>query len=99
MPPLNLSKTQKGYVPLEDRFKSFPADSENEPVTDQRVYYENYANQTLERATIDLLFRTPKWLKRRLTKQGLLQKYLATGGDATILLTGNNKFLIISEEA
>jgi len=78
--PLNLTKTQNGYVPLSDRFKSFPADSQKEPHSDAQFYFENYANSTLEHADIGLLFPTPKWLRKRLNKQGLVGAYRVTVG-------------------
>lgn len=76
--PLNLTKTQNGYVPLGDRFKSFPKDSEKEPQTDQEFYFDNYANQTLEHADIGLLFPPPPWLRPKLNKQGLVGAYRVT---------------------
>ena len=95
--PLNLSKTQKGYVPLVDRFKSFPKDSEKSPRNDQEFYFDNHANQTLEHADIGLLFPTPKWLRRRLLKQGLEGAYITTGNG--LLLLANNKYLVSVEKA
>lgn len=92
---INLTKTQRGYVPLNNRFKSFPKDSENEPITDERFYFNNYANQTLEHATIDLLYPTPNWLRRRLQKQHLIGFYLIT--DDGKFLIGNNKYLVGAE--
>jgi hypothetical protein len=62
----NLKETQKGYVPLEDRFKSFPPDSANSPVTNERFFYDGFANGRLEKATLDLLYPIPKWLKYKL---------------------------------
>jgi len=89
---LNLTKTQSGYVPLADRFKSFPKDSEKEAVTDQQVYYQNYANQTLEHADLGLLYPTPEWLRKRLNKQGLIGTYRKTG--AGTLRVSNNTFRV-----
>lgn len=68
---INLTKTQDGWAPLADRFKSFPADSQKAPVNDAQFYFENRANQTLEKATIDLLFPIPPWLRLRKNKAGL----------------------------
>lgn len=90
--PLNLSKTQRGYVPLQDRFKSFPQDSENAPENDAQFYFSNFANQTLEHASIDLLFPLPPWLRRLLPKRGLNGAYLTTGDG--LLLIVNNKYLV-----
>lgn len=90
---INLKETQKGYVPLEDRFKSFPADSENMPVTDFRLYYDAFANARLERGTLDLLYPTPKWLKSKLKDQKTQAQYLTTGNPK--LFKANNKFLVI----
>ena len=95
--PLNLTKTQDGYVPLEDRFKSFPADSQKAPVSDSQFYFENRANQTLEHASIDLLFPLPPWLRRLLPKRGLDGAYLTTGDG--VLLLANNKYLVSVEKS
>lgn len=93
---LNISSVQKGYVPLADRFKSFPKDSEKEPVTDVNVYYENYSNQTLEHADLGLLYPTADWLRKRLNKQGLVGAYVAD--ENGVLLAGNNTFVVSVEE-
>jgi hypothetical protein len=72
LPPINLTKTQKGYVPLVDRFKSFPLDAEKVPKDDQEFYFDNFANGTLEKATLDLLYPLPDWLRNKIkNKKGL----------------------------
>jgi hypothetical protein len=75
---LNLTKTQNGYVPLHDRFKSFPKDSENAPVTDERFYFDNQANSTLEHADIGLLYPTPDWIRNKKNKADLIGAYRDT---------------------
>ena len=95
--PLNLTKTQNGYVPLSDRFKSLPADAQNEPKTDERHYFDSRANSTLERADIGLLFKTPLWLRRRLNKTGLNGFYFTTGDGKLLII--NNKYSVGTEEA
>ena len=95
--PLNLTKTQQGYVPLGDRFKSFPNDGENAPRNNAEFYFNNYANQTLEHATIDLLFPPPAWLARLLPKLGLEGAYLKSGDGK--LCIANNKFMVTVEKA
>jgi len=89
---LNLSKTQTGYVPLVDRFKSFPKDSENVPEDDAAFYYNNYANGTLEKASIGLLFPIPKWLRKRLNKKGLDGFYIKTLQDE-LIVTSDGDFI------
>ena len=95
--PLNLTKTQNGYVPLEARFKSFPPDSLKSPKSDSQFYFENRANSTLEHSTIDLLFPTPAWLRKLLPKRGLVGSYLTTGDGK--LLVVNNKYLVGTQKA
>lgn len=68
---INLTRTQRSYVPLVDRFKSFPSDAERSPDgRDSLFYFRNQANKTLEHATIDLLYPTPGWLRCRLRELG-----------------------------
>ena len=92
MPPLNLSKTQKGYVPLVDRFKSFPKDSEKEPVTDSQFYFQNYANGTLEKATLDLLFPVPDFITKAKNKAGIEGAYIVDN-EGTLLI-GTNHYVV-----
>lgn len=96
MAKLNLTKTQSGYVPLDERRKSFPADSENTPNSDVEVYFDNYANQTLEHADLGLLYPTPDWLKKRLFYQrnpGLFTSYRVTAQNVSrVTSTGSYRF-------
>lgn len=89
MPPLNLSKTQRGYVPLVDRFKSFPKDSEKEPVTDLQFFFQNYANGTLEHATLDLLYPVPPFVTAWKNKNNLEGAYRTTG-DGSLRIANNS---------
>ncbi len=76
---LNLSSTQQGYAPLGDRFKSMQKDSENVPLDDSDFYFKNYANSTLEHATLDLLYPTPGYITRWKNKKNLTGAYRTTG--------------------
>ncbi len=90
--PLNLTKTQRGYVPLKDRFKSFPKDSEKEPITDSKFFFDNRANSTLEHAEIGLLFPTPEYIRHSKNKQGLEGSYVKDN-DGNFLV-GNNHYVV-----
>lgn len=94
---LNLTKVQSGYVPLADRFKSFPKDSEKEPVTDVNVYYQNYANQTLEHTDLGLLYPTPEWLRKRLNKQGLVGAYRDIDTGALRIANGSFRVTVVKK--
>ena len=91
---INLKRTQRGYVPLEDRFKSFPADSQNMPITDFRLYYDGFANGRLERSTLDLLYPAPDWLKAKLRQQQILANCLVTSEG--VFITLNDKCLALN---
>lgn len=96
MAPLNLTKTQSGYVPLGQRFKSFPQDSENTPASDSEFYFDNFANGTLEHATLDLLYPPPEWLRERLRLQknpGHFTLYRVTS-DGKIRITSDDEYRI-----
>lgn len=90
--PLNLTKTQAGYTPLVGRFKSFPKDSENEPITDDKMYFDNQANGTLEHADIGLLYPTPLWLRKRLNKAGVEGSYIIDQDGHLVI--GNNHYVV-----
>lgn len=91
MPPINLDKTQTGYVPLKYRFKSMPADWKSSPRTAQQLYFNLYANQTLEHATIDLLYPPPKWLTLERQYRGLQFAYRRTDNPNVLRKTSNGK--------
>ena len=99
MAKLNLTKTQRGYVPLVDRFKSFPKDDEKSPKDDAEFYFDNYANQTLEHATLDLLYPTPQWLRERLQfKRGsVLLKFLETGQGPFRIANGSLRLVVVKK--
>jgi len=86
---INLTKTQNGYVPLVDRFKSF--DQDKQPITDQIFYFDNQANRTLEHATLDLLYQNP-FVRQRILFQKTRFQYIVDNEGK--LLVGNNKFVI-----
>lgn len=94
---VNLKRTQRGFVPLEDRFKSFPADSENMPITNFRLFYDAFANGRLERGTLDLLYPIPKWLARKLRPKGTptIQANCLVTGDGKIILA-NGKCIVMN---
>ncbi len=98
MAKINLTRTQNGYVPLEDRRKSFPADSENTPSSDNDFYFENYANGTLEHATLDLLYPPPQWLKNKLLKQKSQFNTLFRVTTEKVLRATSNGLIRISRE-
>jgi hypothetical protein len=90
--PINLTKTQTGYVPLVDRFIAFPSDAEKSPADDKQFYFDNFANGTLEKATLDLLYPTPDWLRCKIQAKKMTNKnqYLTTG-ESGLAITFNNK--------
>ena len=59
--PVNLVETQRGYVPLRDRFKSFPIDREMESL--QEIYFLNRIGQRLEHATLDMILTVPAFVR------------------------------------
>lgn len=63
------------------------------PVTDERLFYDAFANGRLERGTLDLLYPIPKWLRRKLKQQKTQQQHLTTGNPK--LFKANGKFLVI----
>lgn len=93
---LNLTKTQKGYWPLGDRFKSFVKDDQKSPVTDQMFYYNNYANQTLEHADLALLYPTPEWLRVKLQnkRHPQLATRLTANGSTRVTSNGDVRILV-----
>jgi len=59
---VNLVETQRGYVPLRDRFKSFPVDREMKSL--QEIYFLNRIGNRLEHATLDMILTVPKFVRQ-----------------------------------
>lgn len=59
----NLTGTQTWYVPIADRFKSFPVDKQN--LSDSEFFYSTRIALRLEHSTLDLIMKTPLWLKNK----------------------------------
>ena len=60
--PVNLTQTQIGYVPLRDRFKSFPVDREFTSLDE--IYFINRIGQYLEHATLDMILKVPAFVRQ-----------------------------------
>jgi len=59
--PVNLTETQRGYVPLRDRFKSFPEDRVF--LTLAEIYFINKIGMRNEHSTLDMILKVPAFVR------------------------------------
>ena len=69
------------------------------PVTDEQFFFQNYANGTLEHATLDLLFPVPAFITARKNFAGIEFANRATGRGDNLRVTDDGSFRIVVESS
>ncbi len=84
--PVNLVETQRGYVPLRDRFKSFPVDRQFNSLDE--IYFINRIGQRLEHATLDMILKVPAFIRQEVQERNRRPPI------GTCLVTTDGKFIL-----